>query len=408
MTVAVPARARRRGRRQAQHRTVAAPSRPIRAADVTIEPDLSNAAPVPDAGDDHRRPRHACPAGRARTTQAGDALRDLLVPDGRRGDARRRGGLTVTGRPASLGIDADLHDVGELAPAVAALCALAETPSRLRGIAHIRGHETDRLAALATELGALGADVTEHDDGLSFEPAPAARRHLPHLRRPPDGARRRRRRVRGRGRAASRTSRRRSKTFPGFADVWARAARRRMTGRYDEHDPESYERPRRRTRPRTKDRPTYDDAVPAVVVTVDRGRYTCRLGEDASRRDRDEVAAARPQGRRRRRPGAPGRRHLRGRRVAGPHRDRRRAPDRAASYRRRRRPGRAGDRRQRRPARHRHRPRRPGAAAGPGRPRPRGGVRRGHGPAALPDQGRPRGPRSRCWRATARWGCRTS
>ena len=49
------------------------------------------------------------------------------------------------------------------------------------------------------------------------------------------------------------------------------------TGRYGAHDPESYERPRRRTRPRTKDRPTYDDAVPAVVVTVDRGRYTCRL-----------------------------------------------------------------------------------------------------------------------------------
>jgi ribosome biogenesis GTPase len=52
-----------------------------------------------------------------------------------------------------------------------------------------------------------------------------------------------------------------------------------MSGRYDEHDPESYERPRRRTRPRTKTRPTYDDAVPAVVVTVDRGRYTCELGE---------------------------------------------------------------------------------------------------------------------------------
>ena len=52
-----------------------------------------------------------------------------------------------------------------------------------------------------------------------------------------------------------------------------------MTGRYDEHDPESYERPRRRTRPRTKDRPAFDDAIPAVVVTVDRGRYTCRLGE---------------------------------------------------------------------------------------------------------------------------------
>ena len=54
-----------------------------------------------------------------------------------------------------------------------------------------------------------------------------------------------------------------------------------MTGRYGEHDPESYERPRRRTRPRTKDRPTYEDAVLAVVVRVDRGRYTCRLSEEA-------------------------------------------------------------------------------------------------------------------------------
>ena len=52
-----------------------------------------------------------------------------------------------------------------------------------------------------------------------------------------------------------------------------------MTGRYDENDYESYERPRRRTRPRTKDRPSYDDAVPAFVITVDRGRYTCQLGE---------------------------------------------------------------------------------------------------------------------------------
>ena len=53
----------------------------------------------------------------------------------------------------------------------------------------------------------------------------------------------------------------------------------RATGRYDENDPESYERPRRHTRPRTKERPTYDGAVPAVVVTVDRGRLTC-LVED--------------------------------------------------------------------------------------------------------------------------------
>ena len=81
-------------------------------------------------------------------------------------------GLRVTGRGILHGIDIDLHDEGELTPAVAALCALADSPSHLRGIAHIRGHETDRLAALATELSALGADVTEHDDGLSFAPAP--------------------------------------------------------------------------------------------------------------------------------------------------------------------------------------------------------------------------------------------
>jgi ribosome biogenesis GTPase len=51
------------------------------------------------------------------------------------------------------------------------------------------------------------------------------------------------------------------------------------SGRYEEHDPESFDRPRRHTRPRTKNRPSYDDAVPGVVVTVDRGRYTCDLGE---------------------------------------------------------------------------------------------------------------------------------
>ncbi|MGN6723760.1 MAG: ribosome small subunit-dependent GTPase A [Marmoricola sp.] len=66
--------------------------------------------------------------------------------------------------------------------------------------------------------------------------------------------------------------------------------------RYDENDPESYDRPRRRTRPRTKDRPTYDDAVDAVVVTVDRGRITCRLIDD----DREGTVLAmksRPLGR---------------------------------------------------------------------------------------------------------------
>jgi 3-phosphoshikimate 1-carboxyvinyltransferase len=81
-------------------------------------------------------------------------------------------GLTITGTGVVHGIDVDLHDVGELAPAVAALAALADSPSHRRGIAHIRGHETDRLAALATELTGLGGDVTEHADGLTVRPAP--------------------------------------------------------------------------------------------------------------------------------------------------------------------------------------------------------------------------------------------
>ena len=143
---------------------------PVRPVDHLIEPDLSNAAPflalaAVSGGSVTVRdwPRV--------TTQAGDALRDILTAMGCE-VAFTDDGLTVTGSGTLLGIDVDLHDVGELTPAVAALCALAEAPSHLRGIGHIRGHETDRLAALARELGALGAEVTEHADGLSIEPAP--------------------------------------------------------------------------------------------------------------------------------------------------------------------------------------------------------------------------------------------
>ncbi|MCB8955705.1 MAG: 3-phosphoshikimate 1-carboxyvinyltransferase [Nocardioides sp.] len=143
---------------------------PVHAIDHLIEPDLSNAAPFLALA--------AVSGGTVvvrdwprRTTQAGDALRDILTAMGC-DVAFVDEGLRVTGSGTLLGIDVDLHDVGELTPAVAALCALAEAPSHLRGIGHIRGHETDRLAALATELNGLGAQVTEHADGLSLEPAP--------------------------------------------------------------------------------------------------------------------------------------------------------------------------------------------------------------------------------------------
>lgn len=81
-------------------------------------------------------------------------------------------GLTVRGTGRLHGIDADLSEVSELTPVVAALAALAGSPSSLRGVAHIRGHETDRIAALARELAKVGAGVVEHPDGLEITPGP--------------------------------------------------------------------------------------------------------------------------------------------------------------------------------------------------------------------------------------------
>ncbi|WP_433297663.1 3-phosphoshikimate 1-carboxyvinyltransferase [Actinoplanes sp. CA-030573] len=85
---------------------------------------------------------------------------------------RSEDGLTVTGTGTLRGITADLSEVSELTPVISALAALADGPSELRGVEHIRGHETDRLAALATELGKVGAEVTEFRDGLRIEPRP--------------------------------------------------------------------------------------------------------------------------------------------------------------------------------------------------------------------------------------------
>ena len=70
-----------------------------------------------------------------------------------------------------VGVDVDLHDASELTPVVAALAALADSPTVIRGVGHIRGHETDRLAALETELRALGSAVAQTEDGLRIDPA---------------------------------------------------------------------------------------------------------------------------------------------------------------------------------------------------------------------------------------------
>ncbi len=142
----------------------------IGALDVEVEPDLSNAAPFIAAAALTDGQVHI-PGWPQHTTQAGDAMRDVLDAMGAE-VSLGRAGLTVRGGGQVYGIDVDLHDASEIAPTVAALAALASSPSRLRGLAHIRGHETDRLAALCTEINALGGDVTETEDGLSIRPRP--------------------------------------------------------------------------------------------------------------------------------------------------------------------------------------------------------------------------------------------
>ncbi|MET0887808.1 MAG: 3-phosphoshikimate 1-carboxyvinyltransferase, partial [Mycetocola sp.] len=143
---------------------------PIAGRDVDIEPDLSNAAPFLAAA--------VVTGGTvtvtgwpAETTQVGAELLELLprfgatvVLEGNR--------LTVTGGDTISGVDLDLTTAGELAPALTAIAALADSPSTITGIGHIRHHETDRLAALATEINKLGGKVTELEDGLRIEPQP--------------------------------------------------------------------------------------------------------------------------------------------------------------------------------------------------------------------------------------------
>ncbi len=138
--------------------------------DLVIEPDLSNAAPFLSLA-------MVCGGSVTiadwpkTTTQPGDQLRSILTAMGASvsfSDA----GLTLKGNGTIHGIDMDLHDVGELTPSIAALAALADSPSHLRGIGHLRLHETDRLAALTREINALGGNVVEEQTALHITPAP--------------------------------------------------------------------------------------------------------------------------------------------------------------------------------------------------------------------------------------------
>lgn len=142
----------------------------VKALDTTIEPDLSNAAPFLAAamvtGGDVTV-RH----WPQQTHQPGADLPELLTAMGASVD-RLDDGLRITGSGEIRGLDADLAAAGELTPVLSALAALAATPSRLRGIAHLRGHETDRLAGLVAEINALGGAARELEDGIAIEPRP--------------------------------------------------------------------------------------------------------------------------------------------------------------------------------------------------------------------------------------------
>ena len=142
----------------------------LKGQDLVIEPDLSNAAPFLSIA-------MVCGGSITitdwpqKTTQPGDYLREIFTKMGAR-VALNAGGLTLTGSGSIHGIDIDLHDVGELTPSIAALAALADSPSHLRGIGHLRMHETDRLAALTREINALGGNVVEEETALHITPAP--------------------------------------------------------------------------------------------------------------------------------------------------------------------------------------------------------------------------------------------
>ena len=144
----------------------------LRGVDLVIEPDLSNAAPFLSLA-------MVC-GGRVtiadwprQTTQPGDQLREILTRMGATVEFTNDG-LQLTGGASIHGIDIDLHDVGELTPSIAALAALADSPSHLRGIAHLRLHETDRLAALTREINGLGGNVSEEESDLQIDPTQGA------------------------------------------------------------------------------------------------------------------------------------------------------------------------------------------------------------------------------------------
>jgi len=143
----------------------------IHGGDLWIEPDLSNAGPFLAAAM-VAGGSVTIPGWPASTTQVGNEFDGILQRMGAE-ISRSEHGLTITGTGKINGITIDLGIGGELTPVVAALAALADSPTVITGVAHLRGHETDRLAALATEINRIGGVCRETADGLEIDPSPA-------------------------------------------------------------------------------------------------------------------------------------------------------------------------------------------------------------------------------------------
>ena len=251
---------------------------------IAIEPDLSNAAPFLAAA--LVTGGEVTIAGwPAASLQAGGQIIDLLDQMGAAVRAVRHAACASSGTGAIHGITADLRDIGELAPVLTALAALADSPSEFTGIGHMRLHESDRLAALAARdrrarrrgdrAGRRAADQAaaaarrgvvfdSHDDHRLVMAAAVLGLAVP-----------------GPARSATRPpSPRRSPPSP----VWQQmlAARRpeqarASHARLDEDDVRV--RPGKGSRPRTRRRPAHEDAIDAFVTGVDRGRYRCWTGD---------------------------------------------------------------------------------------------------------------------------------
>ncbi|TFV83732.1 3-phosphoshikimate 1-carboxyvinyltransferase [Microbacterium sp. dk485] len=146
------------------------PPGPVRGKDIAIEPDLSNAAPFLAAAM-VAGGQVTVPGWPLHSTQPGALLVEILAEMGAK-VVRRSTNLTVTAGESIEGIDLDLSAAGELAPTLFGLAAFAESPTTLYGIGHIRGHESDRIAALVSNLQALGGEAHELEDGIRIVPRP--------------------------------------------------------------------------------------------------------------------------------------------------------------------------------------------------------------------------------------------